>query len=162
MNIEGHSLREYLRLTSPAFGLILAVWLLRLVLAAADVPINIVRLFSVSVASAVAMVMAVLLLHLHRAGGYLSAFACSYVLGIWAQLLLVCAIVFSIITGIPTIYCAPEFTPPSWSQWHHVLSHIFFGVVVGAVFSLILSSLLLWMFRRLIPVKPTQPKLAGH
>jgi hypothetical protein len=159
MNIEGHSLREYLHLTFPAFGLILAVWMLRLVLAAAGAPLNIVRLFSVSVASAVAMVLAVLLLHLHHAGGYLGAFVCSYVLGIWAQLLLVSAIIFTIVSGIPTIYSAPEFTPPAWSQWRHVLSHLFFGFVVGAVFSFVLSALLLWMFRRLVPVKPSHPKM---
>lgn len=162
MKIEGHTLREYLRLTSPAFGLVLAVWLLRLVLAAAGVPINIVRLFSVSVASAVAMVMAVLLLHLHRSGGYLSAFVCSYILEIWTQLLVVAAIAFTILTGISNIFSEPEFTPRSGNQVHHILSHLFFGVVVGAVFSVIISSTMLWIFRRLIPMGPSQPKLAGH
>ena len=66
MKIGEHGLRDHLRLLAPMFGLIAAVWALRWIMALASTPPGLVRMMSVSVAGAVAVLVAVVIIHFKR------------------------------------------------------------------------------------------------
>ena len=70
MKIGGHGLREHIRLLMPLFGLITAVWLLRLIMDKAGTPPAIVRIVSVTVAGSASILLAVLLIHFKGFGSY--------------------------------------------------------------------------------------------
>lgn len=150
MKIGKHGLRDHMRLLAPLFGLIAGVWALRLILAAANSPHWIIRVTSVTTAVAVAVLLAVLLIHYKRYGGYASVVVAALLLNTWAQVLIVAALLFSYATGSQNIYSAPEYSLPGDELSHlkHVYAHLTFGVgigaLVGAVFGCLLLGLLRW------------------
>lgn len=158
MKICGYGLREHLRLLTPSLGLITAVFALRMVLGAAGAPSGVVRACSVTVAGAVAVLFAVLMIYRRRLGGYPNVFMASLLLVLWEQLLVSGAIVFSVLTGIENIYSAPEFSPGrlAFDPWHHIAAHLTFGLVLGTLFGTAMGCLLLWMLRRMVPAVPAK------
>jgi hypothetical protein len=150
MKIGKNGLREHLRLLSPLFGLIAGVWALRLIVAAANSPHWITRVTSVTTAVAVTVLLAVLLIHYKRFGGYASVVVAALLLNLWAQVLVVAAILFSYATGMQNVYSAPEYSLPGDELSHlkHVYAHLTFGAgigsLVGAVFGCLLLALLRW------------------
>jgi hypothetical protein len=154
MKICAHGIREHIRLLAPLFALIAAVWALRMVLAAAGAPIGLVRVFSVTVAVPVCVMLAVLLIHIRRFGSYPNVVAASLLLVSWAQLLIVAAIAFSALTGMETVYTEPEFNF-GMSYWKHIAGHLTFGVGMGTLFGAAMGCLLLWMLRKM-PATPEQ------
>ncbi len=153
MNICGHGLRDYLRLLAPSFGLITAVFILRLVLDAAGAPSGVVRVCSVTVAGAVAILVAVLMIHNRRFGGYSNVAVAALLLVGWQQLLISGAIAFFAFTGIQNIYSAPEYSGRLADPWHHIAGHLTFGLGFGELVGAAMGCLLLWMLRRLMPVE---------
>ena len=150
MKIGKHGMRDHLRLLTPLFGLIAGVWALRLILAAANSPQWVIRVTSVTTAVAVAVLLAVLLLHFKRYGGYTSVVVSALLLNVWGQLLIVAAIFFSHETGRLNVYSAPEYSLPGdeLSHLRHIYAHLTFGVgigtLVGAAFGCLLFALLRW------------------
>ncbi len=157
MKIQRHSLGDHIRLLAPLFGLIAAVWALRLVVYAAGAPGIVIHFVSVTLAGAVSLLLAVLLIHLKRFGGYASVFVCAFLLQSWAHLLIAGAIAFAALTGTSNVYTAPEFIPhmpQPISLWRHMFGHLTFGVGTGTLFGSAMGCLLLWVLRHLIPLKP--------
>jgi ABC-type uncharacterized transport system permease subunit len=150
MKIGKHGLRDHLRLLTPLFGLIAGVWALRLILAAANSPHWVTQVTSVTTAVAVTVLLAVLLIHFKRYGGYTNVVVSALLLNVWAQLLVVVAIFFSYETGRQNVYSAPEYSLPGDELSHlkHIYAHLTFGVgigtLVGAVFGSLLLALLRW------------------
>jgi len=160
VKIDNHGLREHIRFLMPLFGLIAAVWLLRLVLDKAGVPLTHVKLVSVTVATAASILLAVLLIHFKAFGSYASVVAAAFLLELWSQLLICGAIAFSALTGTTNIYSAPEFSFRSQGAHHHFAhagpgAHIFghlTGVLgFGTLFGAGMGCLLLWLLRRIVP-----------
>jgi hypothetical protein len=136
----------------PSFGLITAVFVLRLVLHAAGAPFGLVRAFSVTVAHAVAVLVAVLLIHTRRFGSYPNVVVATLLLIGWEQLLISAAIAFCAFTGIPNVYSVPEYSPGRFTDpWHHIAGHLIFGLGFGELLSAGMGCLLLWLLRRLVP-----------
>lgn len=158
MRIGEHRLREHIRLLAPLFALIAGVWVLRMILAAADSPSWIIRVTSVTTATSVALLLAVLLLHARRFGGYASVVVTALLLNLWAELLICGAIVFTIVTGIQTIYTAPEFSIPGAESAHlrHVYGHLTYGIGTGTLLGAAFGCLLLLLLRALLPNKPAE------
>jgi hypothetical protein len=154
MRIDGHGLRDHLRLLSPLFGLIVAVWALRLIMDLAGTPAMIVRMVSVGVAGAVSVLAAAFLIHFKRFGSYASVLAAALLLTCWEELLIVLAITFSALTGTVNVYSAPEYAH-GLSPARHIASHLIFGVTIGWLFAAAMGCLVLWMLRRLVPTKVT-------
>jgi len=150
MRIGNHGLREHIRLLTPLFGLIAAVWLLRLVLDKADTPPQIVRMFSVTVAGSASILLAVLLLHFKAFGGYSSVALAAFLMEFWSQLLICGAIAFSALTGTVNVYSAPEYSPRA-GPLAHIFGHITFGLGLGTLFGAGMGCLLLWLLRRIVP-----------
>ena len=151
MNINGFSLRDHLRLLAPLFGLIGAVWALRLVLAAMGASRVVLNICSVTTASAMTVLLAVLLIHGRHLGGYANVVAAIFLLECWEQGLISAAIAFGALTGTQNVYSAPEFSF-GLSPVRHILGHLSFGIGMGTLFGSATGSLLLWLLRKFVPV----------
>jgi len=151
MKIGGHGLREYIHFLMPLFGLITAVWLLRLVMDKAGTPPAVVRMVSVSVAGAVSILLAVVLIHFKGFGSYSSVVVSCFLLELWEQLLICSAIAFSALTGTMNVYAAPEYSPQA-GPLAHIFGHITFGVGFGTLFGGGMGCLLLWLLRLIVPL----------
>ncbi len=150
MKVGEHTLREHLRLLAPLFAFLAAVWLLRLLLDLAGTPATVVRVCSVTVAGAVSVLMAVLLIHNRRFGGYPNIVLSAFLLQCCQQFLITSAIAIATVTGTRNVYSAPEFSG-HLSPLAHILGHLTFGVGLGTLFGSAMGSLLLWMLRKFVP-----------
>ncbi|MGA2610033.1 MAG: hypothetical protein ABSH01_21545 [Terriglobia bacterium] len=158
MRIGGHGLRDHIRLLMPLFGLIAAVWLLRLVMDKAGVPPAQVRIVSVTVATAASILLAVLLIHFKVFGSYASVVAAAFLLELWSQLLICGAIAFSAVTGTTNIYSAPEYSFHS-DPGAHIFGHLTGVLGFGTLFGAAMGCLLLWMLRRIVPVATSKTQV---
>jgi hypothetical protein len=150
MKVDGHDLREHIHLLAPLFGLVAGVWALRMVLSIAGAPLSMIRICSVTVAGAISILLAALLIYFKHFGGYASVATAALLLGIWEQFLIVGAIAFTVFTRVETIYSAPEFGG-RLSPLGHIMGHLTFGLAVEALFGAGMGCLLLWTLRKLIP-----------
>ena len=152
MNIGGYGVRDYFRLLSPSFSLIAAVWLLRWVLDELGAPHALVRGMSVSGATALAMLIAVGLIHFRCVGGYASVLLSSFLLAVWEQGLIVVAIVFSVLIGRVNVFTEPEFSIGNDpGHYRHILGHLTFGIASGMLFGAATGCVLLFLLRKLVP-----------
>jgi hypothetical protein len=152
MKIGRHGLRDHLRLLAPLFGLITAVWALRLIMDLADTPPALVRMVSVSVTGAVAVLVAVTLIHFKRFGGYASVVLAAFLLIGWAQLIIVFAIALTAWTGWVNVYSSPEYTYGA-THLQHIAGHLTLGLGMEGIFASMMGCVLLWVLRRLVPIK---------
>ncbi len=155
MRIGKHGLRDHIRLLAPLLALIAAVWTLRMILAAANSPKWLVHLVSVTTTTSAALLLAVLLIHAKRFGGYASVVVSALLLNLWAEFLIVSAIVFSSVTSIQNIYTAPEYTIPGDDPAHlrHIYGHLTYGVGTGTLLGSAFGCLLLLLLRMLVPIR---------
>jgi hypothetical protein len=150
MNINGFSLRDHLRLLAPLFGLIGAVWALRIVLAEMGASRLVLSICSVTLAGAAALLLAVLLIHGRHMGGYANVVAAVFLLECWEQGLISLAIAFAALTGTQNVYTAPEFSF-GLSPLRHILGHLTFGIGMSTLFGSGTGCLLLWLLRKFVP-----------
>ena len=151
MRIGGHGLRDHLRLLAPLFGLIAAVWVLRMVMAMAGTDLSIVRFVSVGVAGAASGLIAVWLIHFRRFGGYSNVVLATFLLIVWEEALISAAIAFASWTGTSNIYTATEYAH-GMSHSKHIALHLTLGVGFGTLFGSAMGCALLWLLRRVVPV----------
>ncbi|MEK6405816.1 MAG: hypothetical protein AABN34_02505 [Acidobacteriota bacterium] len=158
MNICGRGLRDHIRMLAPLFGLITLVWALRWGLDAAGVSHGMVRVFSVTVATSLAILISVWLIHTQKFGSYPNVVAASLLLVIVEQVLIVFAIVFSVLSGIENVFTKPEFSIGRDDPHHlwHILGHLTFGIGAGMLFGAATGSLMLWLLKRLVPGRAGQ------
>jgi hypothetical protein len=155
MKIGERDLGEHLRLLAPLFGFIAAVWALRLVLDFAGAPPLVVHFCSVTLAGALSILFAVLLIYFKRFGGYLNVIACAILLAIWEQGLISAALVFTLLTGLPTIYNAPRYSF-QMTVVRNLLSHVTFGLGFGSLFGAAMGCLLFLLLRVMVPPESLQ------
>jgi hypothetical protein len=153
MKIGGLGLREHIRLLTPLFIFIAAVWLLRMLTDAAGAPHFIAHAFSVTAAETIAIFLAVLLMEVRRKGSYVNVVVASMMLTAWGQLLIVLAIIFAVITKINNVFTIPEFSVPGDDRYHirHILGHLTYGIGLGVIFGAAMGCLLLFLLRVLVP-----------
>jgi hypothetical protein len=157
MNVSGRSFEELFRLLLPLLGLLTGVWLLRLILGASGAPGWTVRATSLTVMGPATVLLAAVVIHARRFGGYASVVVASCLLNIWAQLLIIAAIVFSVITNVENIFTAPEFSLPHNDVSHgkHILGHLTMGIGFQTLWGAAAGSLLLWLLRVAEPRRKT-------
>ena len=160
MKVNGYGLRDHLRLLIPLFGLLTAVWAFRLILGVCGAPLWCSRVISVTGASAGSLLLAVLLMHVRRFGGYSNVVVASLLLNAWAQVLIVSAIIFSVLIGKENIYTAPEFSVPYDDPLHlrHIYGHLTFVIGAETLLGSAVGCLLLWMLRLLLPRRTENDK----
>lgn len=158
MKICGRGLRDHIRLLGPLFGLITLVWALRWAFDAAEFPHGLVRAFSVTGATSLAVLIAVWLIHTRGFGSYPNVILASLLLTIWAQLIIVLAICFSVFSKIENVFTEPEFSGPGEDPYHmkHIIGHLTFGIGAGMLFGAATGCLMLWLLRTIVPARARQ------
>ncbi len=153
MKIGGHRMREHLRLLAPFFAFIAAVWLIRMTLWSAGAPAWLVRLVSVTVATALSIMLTAFLMHWRGFGSYANMVLAGFLLTAWSELLIAGAIKLAVVTGTDNVYTLPEYTFPAGDPRHveHIRSHLTFGIGVGTLEGAAVGCLLLWLLRMLVP-----------
>ena len=155
MKIGEHSLSDHLRLLTPLFGLITAVWSLRMVLHLAGAPMQLVRVFSVGLAGSFSVLVVTFLIHFKRFGSYTNVVAAAFALVGYAQILVALAIAFAAITRTQNIFVAPEFSfHMTYTQ--HITSHLTVILVFQSLMAAGMACLLLLMLRWLVPLTPKE------
>jgi hypothetical protein len=154
MKIGGHPLRQHLRILSPLFVLLAGVWVLRWIIGCINTPGWLFHVVSLTFFAPVAVLLAVLMLHVRRFGGYASVVACSLLLNAWTETLIVLAITFSVLTGISNIYTAPMYSPGDVDPHHlyHIRGHLTYGIGLSTLAGAAMGSLLLFLLRKLAPM----------
>ncbi len=160
MRIVGYRLRDHVRLLMPLFILLTAVWFVRIILTAIGGPHWMLRIFSLTAASAVCVMVAVVLIHIRNFGSYTNIVVSSLLINVWSQLLIIVAIFFSVATGIQNVFTAPEFSIGSDDPMHlrHIYGHLTFGIGLGTLSGSAVGTLLLWLLRSLVPLPAHKPK----
>lgn len=158
MKIQGYTLREYWQLAAPLFALILIVMLLRLIVGFLHAPGWVVKVLSLNGASSLAAVIAILLMHVRKFGSYQHVFIVTFMLIVFREILIIAAILFTVLTGIDTIFAAPEFSLPKDDPHHirHIVGHLTFGIGGGTLLGGAMSCLLLFLLRRIVPPRPVR------
>jgi hypothetical protein len=153
MRISGHYFLEHVRLLTPLFGAIAAVWALRFLVGAVQgAPSWLIGILSVSIIVPICIVLATLLLHVKWSGGYTSVVLASFLLVAWGQVLVVLAILFSVVTGIENIYTAPEFSLTDDAHHsRHIFGHLTFVVGIQTLVGSLMGCIILYMLRRANP-----------
>ncbi len=152
MNMCGRGLRDHIRLLAPLFGFITLVWALRWALAAAGVSQGLVRVFSVTGATSLAILIAVWLIHTRRFGSYPNVVVASLLLIVFEQVLIVLAIAFSVLSGIENVFTEREFSMPNDPHHiRHIVGHLTFGIGAGILLGAATGCLMLWLLKRLVP-----------
>lgn len=158
MNVLGRSVRDHIRMLVPLFGLITIVWALRWGLDAAGFSPGLVRAFSVTGATSLAILIAVWLIHRRGFGSYPNVLVASLLLVVFSQLIIVVAIVYSVISKTENVFTAPEFSIVGDDPRHvgHIIGHMTFGVGAGMLFGAATGCLMLWLLRTLVPTRARQ------
>jgi hypothetical protein len=152
--IHGRSFREHLNLLWPLFILIAAVWVLRMVLGFVGVPKWFLHWVSVTLATALAIFLAALLVYARRFGGYANVVFSVFLLTVWEQLLLAGAVAFAALTGTHNIYSAPEYSPLG-TPFQHVIGHLTFGIGFQTLFGSAMGCGLYFLVSRILPARST-------
>jgi hypothetical protein len=162
MKVGGRQIREHLRFLRPLFTFVTVVWLLRLALGAAEAPLWLLSVFSVTAGAAAAVFLAVLLIHVRKFGSYPNVVVASLLLNAWGQLLVIAAVVFSVVTNTTNVFTWSEFSMPGDDPLHlrHIYGHLTFGIGLGTLFGAGMGCLMLWLLRTMVPVR-TERKREG-
>jgi hypothetical protein len=154
MKIVGQRLRDHIRLLTPMFILLTTIWFLRLMSAAFNLPAWWLRIFSVTVATSLSVMLAVLLIHVRRFGGYTNVVLSSLLIHVWASGLIILAIVFSVLTRTENVFNRPEYSLGVDDPLHlrHIYGHLTFGIGWGTLSGSAVGCLLLWLLRLLMPL----------
>jgi hypothetical protein len=154
MNVCGRSLRDHIRLLAPLFGFIAVVWALRIGLEAAEISHAIVRIFSLTAATSLAILIAVWLIYMKRFGSYPNVVVASLLLVVFEQILIIAAIGFAVLTKTGNVFTRPEYSPPD-DPYHvkHILGQLTFGIGAGMLFGAATGCLMLWLLRTLVPAR---------
>ena len=158
MNVCGRSVRDHIRMLAPLFGLIAIVWALRWGLDEAGFSHGLVRAFSVTGATSLAILIAVWLIHRRGFGSYPNVVVASLLLVVFSQLIIVVAIVYSVITKTENVFTEPEFSIVGDDPYHarHIIGHLTFGIGAGMLFGAATGCLMLWLLRTLVPTRARQ------
>ena len=153
MTISDKSLGDHIRLLTPLFGLVAAVWMLRFSLYQLGFPLAFVRYLSITAVVPVSILLAAVLIHFKRFGGYSNAVVSAVLLVLWSQLLIVAGIAFAVFTGIENVYTLPDFSAlgPDPNHLRHIRGQLTFGIGFESLSGALIGCLFLFMLRRIAP-----------
>ena len=154
MNFCGHGLRDHVRLLTPLFGFIALVWVLRLLLDGAGVSHGVVRIFSLTAATSLSILVAVWLIHTRGFGSYPNVVVASLLLVVFEQLLIVLAIAFAVLSKTENVFTKPQYSmPDDPNHVKHILGQLTFGIGAGILLGTATGCLMLWLLRMLVPAR---------
>ena len=148
----GKSLSQYVSFERPVLILIAVVWLMRLGLSTAGMPVSGARFVSVTGMLFLGSLYFGWAASQQGFGSFKQLYGANLVQGLFSQTLIAAAIVLAIVTGQDNIYTIPEFypasagndpmgLPPDGKNFGHALAHlVLVGAIVGPIVGWLLSS----------------------
>lgn len=148
----GKSLSQYVSFERPILILITVVWLMRLGLSTAGMPVAGVRLVSVTGVLLLGSLYYGWVASQQGFGSFKQLYGANLLQGLYSQTLIAAAIVLAIVTGQDNIYTIPEFypasagsdplgLPPDGKSFGHAIAHVVLvGAIVGPIVGWLLSS----------------------
>lgn len=130
MRIGERSFGEHFRLLVPLLIFIAAVGILRLIFYELLGFSWIVRVMSVTVATAVSVLLATFLIYRKRFGGYANVLVSTFLLVSWGHIFTVLMILLAIWSGGHNVFTAPEYSHPL-THAQHIIGHLTFGIGIG-------------------------------
>jgi hypothetical protein len=155
----GKPLSAYVAFARPVLVVITVVWLLRLVLSMAGVPVAGAQLVSVTAVVLLGALYYGWAVGQRGFGSFPQLYGLNLVQGIYSQTLVALAIVLAIVIGRDNIYTIPEFYPPSagndplglppdGKSFGHAFAHLVVGTVLVPIVGWLLGSVVLLVTRR--------------
>jgi hypothetical protein len=147
--VFGKKFQEYVQFQRWILILIAVVFLLRLGLSLAGVPVSQARWVSINLVLLVGLMYCSVAVHTRGFGSYKQLFGLLFVQTAFAHALIAAGIILGIVTGIDNIYTAPEFFGGSSGRnWMHVIAHVL-GMVVLPIFAWLVGSVILFLAKRI-------------
>ena len=157
----GKPVSEYIAFAKPVLALIAVVWLLRLGLSMAGVPVGAARFVSVTGVVLLGAFYFGWAVGQKGFGSFRQLYGLNLVQGVFSQTLVALAIVLAIVIGRDNIYTIPEFYPasagndplgfpPDGKNFAHAFAHLVVGAVIIPIVGFILGSVVL-LFTRAKP-----------
>jgi hypothetical protein len=162
MRMFGKSLSEYIEFQKVILGLILVVGVVRLALSLAGVSVSAAKWFSITAALVIGTVYYGIRVHTRGFGGYKHLLPLSVIQNLLAQVIIVAAIALAIFTGNDNIFSIPEYSGGSdGKNWGHAGAHL---VIAGIALSLVgwlLSSVIMFVTKKVAPGTKGRAAVAG-
>ena len=157
----GKPVSEYIAFAKPVLALIAVVWLLRLGLSMAGVPVGAARFVSVTGVVLFGAFYFGWAVGQKGFGSFKQLYGLNLVQGIFSQTLIALAIVLAIVIGRDNIYTIPEFYPasagndplgfpPDGKNFAHAFAHLVVGAVIIPIVGFVVGSVVL-LFTRAKP-----------
>jgi hypothetical protein len=147
--VFGKKFQEYIQFQRWILILIAAVFLIRLGLSFAGMPISQARWVSINLVLLVGLMYCSVAVHTRGFGSYKQLFGLLLVQTAFAHLLIACGIILGIVSGTDNIYTVPEvFGGSNGRNWPHVLAHVL-GAIVLPIFGWLFGSVILFLAKRL-------------
>lgn len=141
----GKSIGEYLRFERGLLAAIVVVGLSRLVLSLGGLPMDVVKMFSVTALLLVGVLFAGVAVVVRGFGGYRHLLPLLFFQSVVATAIIVAAIGLAAVTGKTNVYTAPEYTNlPNYLP--HALGHLA-GIVVFPLLAWPVAAAVMWATR---------------
>jgi len=147
----GKKLSEYIRFERVILVLIAVAFVSRLVVAMSGVEIAKARWVSINIVLLLGLIYCAVSVHLRGFGSYKQLFGLLFIQTGFAHILIACAILVAVVTGVDNIYTAPEFFNGNNGR---NLTHVFMHGVAILILPLIawaIGSVILFVTRRIKP-----------
>lgn len=162
MSMFGKRLSEYIEFQKPILWLIIVVGLIRLALSLAGVSVGMAKWFSITGALVIGSVYYGIRVHTRGFGGYKHLLALSVIQNLLAQVFIAAAIALAIFTGHDNIYSIPEYSGGSDGKtWLHAGAHLVFGGIALSLFGWLVSSITMFITKRVAPGTKGRAAVAG-
>jgi hypothetical protein len=113
-----------------------------------------VRVFSVTGATSLAILVAVWLIHTRGFGSYPNVVVASLLLVVFEQALIIAAIAFSVVSKTGNVFTKAEYSAPDDpNHVKHILGQLTFGIGAGMLLGTATGCLMLWLLRMLVPAR---------
>jgi hypothetical protein len=147
--VFGKKFQEYIQFQRWILILIAAVFVIRLGLSFAGMPMSQARWVSINLVLLVGLMYCSVAVHTRGFGSYKQLFGLLLVQTAFAHLLIAAGIILGIVSGTDNIYTVPEvFGGSNGRNWPHVLAHVL-GAIVLPVFAWLVGSVILFLAKRL-------------
>ena len=155
MKVFGKTLGEYVKFQRPVLIVILAVGLLRLFTSLGGVSMGTARFFSMTVVVLLGVIYYGISVPKTGFGTYRHLLPLVFIQAALSNAIVILGILIAIATGHDNIFTAPEFSPgmPGTGAFH-IFGHVAFGTCIGSLIGWALSSLVMWITKKLTKRSP--------